>query len=37
MGRTGHWTILAMDAGADVVRAEPSGELELDRPALWAG
>ncbi len=32
----GHWTILATHAGAEVVRAEPFGEIELDLPALWA-
>ena len=32
----GHWTILATHADAEVVRADPFGEIELDLPALWA-
>ena len=32
----GRWTILAAHAGAEVVRAEPFGEIELDLSALWA-
>ena len=31
----GHWTILATHAGADVVRAEPFVEIDLELPALW--
>jgi Uma2 family endonuclease len=33
---SGRWTILAAHGGADVVRAEPFGEIELDLSALWA-
>jgi hypothetical protein len=32
----GRWTILAAHAGADVVRAEPFTEIELELSALWA-
>ena len=31
----GRWSILATHAGADVVRAEPFTEIELDLSALW--
>ena len=33
----GRWTILAIHAGADVVRAEPFGEIELELTLLWVG
>jgi Uma2 family endonuclease len=32
----GRWKILSTHTGADVVRAEPFGEIELDLSALWA-
>jgi hypothetical protein len=32
----GRWTILATHAGADVVRAEPFTDIELELSALWA-
>jgi len=32
----GRWTILSAHLGAEVVRAEPFGEIELDLSALWA-
>ena len=32
----GRWTILATHAGAEVVRAEPFAEIEIDLQALWA-
>jgi Uma2 family endonuclease len=32
----GRWTILATHAGADVVRAEPFTDVELELSALWA-
>ena len=32
----GRWTILAAHAGADVVRAEPFTDIELELSALWA-
>ena len=32
----GRWTILATHSGADVVRAEPFTEIELELGALWA-
>ena len=32
----GRWTILATHAGADVVRAEPFAEVDLDLSSLWA-
>jgi Uma2 family endonuclease len=31
----GRWSILATHAGAEAVRAEPFGEIELDLSALW--
>jgi Uma2 family endonuclease len=31
----GRWTILATHAGAEVVRADPFAEVELDLKALW--
>jgi len=33
---SGRWTILATHAGADVVRAEPFTDIELELSALWA-
>jgi Uma2 family endonuclease len=33
---TGRWTILATHAGADVVRAEPFTDIDLELSALWA-
>jgi Uma2 family endonuclease len=33
---SGRWTILAAHGGADVVRAEPFGEIALELSALWA-
>jgi len=33
---SGRWTILATHAGAEVVRAEPFGDTELELSALWA-
>lgn len=33
---TGRWTILSAHLGAEVVRAEPFGEIDLDLSALWA-
>jgi hypothetical protein len=32
----GRWTILAVHAGSEVVRAEPFTEIELDLASLWA-
>lgn len=32
----GRWSILATHAGADIVRAEPFQEIELELSALWA-
>jgi Uma2 family endonuclease len=32
----GRWTVLAAHAGADVVRAEPFTEIELEMSSLWA-
>jgi Uma2 family endonuclease len=32
----GRWTILATHSGADVVRAEPFAEIDLELGALWA-
>jgi Uma2 family endonuclease len=32
----GRWTILATHAGAEVVRAEPFAEVDLDLASLWA-
>ena len=32
----GRWTMLSAHAGADVVRAEPFTEIELELSALWA-
>ncbi len=32
----GRWTILGTHAGADVVRAEPFADIELELSALWA-
>jgi Uma2 family endonuclease len=31
----GRWTVLATHAGAEVVRAEPFAEVDLDLSALW--
>ena len=33
---SGRWTILATHAGAEVVRAEPFAEIELELSSLWA-
>jgi Uma2 family endonuclease len=32
---SGRWTILAAHAGAEVVRADPFAEIEIDLQALW--
>jgi Uma2 family endonuclease len=32
---SGRWTILATHAGAEVVRADPFAEIEIDLQALW--
>ena len=32
----GRWTILAVHAGGDVVRAEPFAEIAIELQALWA-
>ena len=32
----GRWTILAAHYGAEVVRAEPFAEIEIELQALWA-
>lgn len=35
LNEAGRWTILATHAGADVVRAEPFADIDLDLAALW--
>ncbi len=32
----GRWTILATHAGAEVVRAEPFADIDLELASLWA-
>ena len=32
---SGRWTILATHAGAEVVRAEPFADIDLELAALW--
>jgi len=32
----GRWTILATHAGADVVRAEPFADIDMELASLWA-
>lgn len=36
LDEAGRWTILATHAGADIVRAEPFTDIDLELGALWA-
>jgi len=33
---SGRWSLLAVHAGDDVVRAEPFGEIDLELALLWS-